>query len=879
MIRLLLGAAPARLRTAPALGALPIAVIALGAGAVLSVGLLNRAALETLDASLEVLSAGADLVVTGLLEETGSLPDDAWPVVLATPGVRRAAPALRLAGLEVGAGDREASVSAWGVDLVSGSFDFAAPGDGDAMLVLDVFFAGGIVLPEPVAEALGVGVGDPVRIGRGIPDSAGGRPIRVAGVLPARDGGSGAFLDLAYAQAFRGKVGFDRIEVSVAEGFDVEQVRSALAARIPGARIEASGALRAEGAELFSAFRLNLLALSAVSLLVAAFLVSASVRAALAARRQEIGLYRALGASAARVRAALLGEVLLMALAGAALGIPVGALAAGVSLDRVSATISNFYLLERIERLTMDPQAVLVAVLVAVAAALLGAAPGVMRETSRPPVALLAPGREPGFHWRERGCSHRRRTRQPRGGVGSWWRLGAPLAATLLIGAAGWALLDPASWPALPGRGFGAAGALLLGAALLPGPVLRWAGRSPVGQGSAGQGSAVGRGMLAALREPGSTAPPAAALVVAVAMLVGVSALIGSFRATLDAWLGETLAADLYVSRTGAAGRIAAERRTLPPDVLLALARDPGVRDQDLLRALRIRLAGRPVSVLGVDAALPAAGERFSILGDREAALAGFRAGEALVSEPLARRLDLRAGDHLALPTLETERAPVRPLRIAGVYRDYGNEMGALFLDRGLLNRLYPPDPGTEAPVHGAALYLREGVDRAAVLARLERTLEARASVIDNATLRARALRVFDQTMAVTGLLRVFALVIAALGMGLALWTLTRERLPEVALQRALGASQGQVALGLFGRALVILGLALLLGGGAGALLTLLLVDVVNPGWFGWTLELHWPVGALLAQSAVVLVAGLLATILPARFAARVDASALRQEI
>lgn len=856
MIRLLLRAAPARFRAAPALGALPIAVIALGAGAVLSVGLLNRAALETLDASLEVLSGSADLVVTGLLEEAGSVPDDAWPAVLATPGVRRAAPVIRLAGLWVGTRESEASVPGWGVDIASASFSFTGPPEVGTRLSPGVFFAGGIVLPGPVADRLGVGVGDPVWIG-GVPDQRRRRPTLVAGTFAAEDARAAAFLDLAYAQALRGKAGFDRIEVSVADGADPEAVRSALSLRIPGVRVEESGTLRAEGAELFSAFRLNLLALSAVSLLVAAFLVYASVRAALAARRQEIGLYRALGASARRVGALLFGEVFLMALAGAALGIPVGALAAGASLDRVSATISNLYLLERIESLTIDPQAVFVAVLVAVLAALLGAAPEVFREASRPPVALLAPGRVSASPARRR-----------------WWRLWPPVAGTVLIGVAAWALFDPGSWPARLGSGFGAAGALLVGAALLPDSVLRLGARF-----RAGQGSAVGRGVLAALREPGSTGPPAAALVVAVAMLVGVSSLIGSFRATLDAWLGETLAADVYVSRAGGPGRIAAERRALSPEVLSVTAADPDVRDRDLLRALRIRLAGRPVSVLGVDAALPDGGERFSILGDRETALAGFRAGDVLVSEPLSRRIGLAAGDRLPLPTGEPSGAEGHPLRVAGVYRDYGNEMGAFFLDRGLMNRLYPPAPGTDAPVHGTALYLRDGADRTEVVARLERTLGPSANVIDNATLRARALRVFDQTMAVTGLLRVFALVIAALGMGLFLWTLVRERLPEIALNRALGASPAQVAYAFLGRAFVIVGLSLLIGGGAGALLTLVLVNVVNPGWFGWTLELHWPVGTLLAQSAAVLIAGLLAAVLPARLASRVDGAALRQEI
>ncbi|MDE2660540.1 MAG: ABC transporter permease [Acidobacteriota bacterium] len=856
MIRLLLRAAPARFRAAPALGLLPVLAIALGAGAVLSVQLVNRAALETLDASLEVISAGTDLVVTGLVEEAGSVPDEAWPATLAIPGVRRAAPVLRLAGLRVGTLDREASVPAWGVDMVSGSFDFTGSGGEEGTLAPEVFFAGGIVLPRRVADRLGVGLLDPVWIGSDGAGPGSRRPTLVAGTYPGEEGRASAFLDLAYAQALRGRPGLDRIELSVAGGSDVESIRSALAARIPGVRIEESGTLRAEGAELFSAFRLNLLALSAVSLLVAAFLVYASVRAALAARRQEIGLYRALGASGRRVGVLLLGEVFLMALAGAALGIPVGAVAAGASLDRVSATISNLYLLERIESLTVDPQVVVLAGVVAVAAALAGAAPQVFAEASRAPVTLLAPGRaslSPG----------RRR----------FWLLGPPVAGTTLIGTAVWAALDPGSWPALVGSGFGAAGALLVGAALLPDAVIRLAAGF-----RAGQNSAVGRGVLAALREPGSTGPPAAALVVAVAMLVGVSSLIGSFRATLDTWLGETLAADIYVSRAGGAGgarSIASERRALSAEALAVTAADPDVRERDLLRAQRVRLEGRPVAVLGVDAALPAAGDRFSILGDRKAALAGFEEGELLVSEPLARRLDLGAGAALPLPAA----TPDRPLRVAGVYRDYGNEQGALFLDRTLMNSLYPPEPGTPAPVHGAALYLRDGADRAAAVARLERALGPSANVVDNAALRSRALDVFDQTMAVTGLLRVFALVIAALGVGLFLWTQVRERAPEAALERALGANRGQVASGFLGRTLVIIGIALLVGGGAGAVLTLLLVHVVNPLWFGWTLTLHWPLDVLASQAAAVVLAGLLAAVLPARLASRVDATGLRQEI
>ena len=53
----------------------------------------------------------------------------------------------------------------------------------------------------------------------------------------------------------------------------------------------------------------------------------------------------------------------------------------------------------------------------------------------------------------------------------------------------------------------------------------------------------------------------------------------------------------------------------------------------------------------------------------------------------------------------------------------------------------------------------------------------------------------------------------------------------------------------------------------------------MNPNWFGWTLELHWPVGPLALSGAAVALSGLLAAALPARLAAGTDAAALRPEI
>ncbi len=858
MIRLALRTTAARVRAAPALTALTVVAIALGSAAVLSVQLLNRASLDALDASLEAVSPGAELRLEAVTTGEGMLPDEAWLHALARPGVESASPVVRLPRVAVIAGDASTEVPVVGVDLMSAGFGFAAPpGDSEVRFSADSFLTGGIALPRSIADRLGVVLGEEVRL-----DHRGrARTVPVAGVFGDSDGGGepapAAFLDLAWAQALRGRPGLDRIEIGIGEGADAAAVADGLEGAVPGARAATGAALREEGADLFAAFRLTLTALSAVSLLVGAFLVYASVRAGLAARRREIGLYRALGAPVRSVGGLLAAEVALTALVAGGIGVPLGAFAAGLSLDRVESVLTNFYLLDRIGDVSVTPGVAVGSVGLAVLAALLGALPEIVAAARRPPAALLAPGRSVALD-----PPKSRQARAP-----GW--LGA-----LLVGFGLSALLPGAeAWPWSPaslGGGFAAATAVLLGAAILCRPAL--AGLSRLSARLEGR-SPFARGLRAAVREPGATAPPATALLVAVAMLVGVSSMIASFRTTLEVWLDETLVADLYVARPGRFGEPGGVPAPLAPESVALLASDPAVAHHDTLRALRIRLDGRLASVAGIRTEIPDAGERFSFLGDREAALAGLVAGDALVSEPLARRLGLSPGDVLSLPT------PAGPalVRVAGVYRDYGNEGGGVILDRARVEAMFPSEGSP--PVHGVALTLRNGADPAAVAARLRGGLPPALDVVQNDALRDRALVIFDETMAVSGLLRQFALLIAALGVALLLWALARERAAETALIRALGAGRGQAAAEFFGRGAVVSLVALGLGSAAGAVLSVLLALVVNPAWFGWTVDLHWPVGAFAGQAAVVLVVGLLAAAAPARLASQVSATSLVREL
>jgi len=283
-------------------------------------------------------------------------------------------------------------------------------------------------------------------------------------------------------------------------------------------------------------------------------------------------------------------------------------------------------------------------------------------------------------------------------------------------------------------------------------------------------------------------------------------------------------------------------------------------------------VAGRPASVSGLDAAVAGAEGRVQLVGAAAApVLRRLREeGAVLLSEPLARRTGLAAGDEVAIATLTGERR----FPVAGVYRDYGNERGGVLMDLAPFARAFG-----EGPPSNAALYLAPGADVEAVVVDLRAALgDAPVLLRSNRTLRTEVLAIFEETFAVTRLLQSMGLLIAVAGIALSLLVLARERAGEIALYRALGATRGQVFRVFLGRGLGLALLGLGLGLAGGAALAGVLVLLVNPAYFGWSLGLHWPLGALAAQAATILAAAALASLAPAAMAARVRATELSRD-
>jgi putative ABC transport system permease protein len=838
MRRYLARAVAKELRAGRALFLLALSGVALGVAAVLSIQLLNQSALGAFSGTVRAVSGEADLSVLGW---AGGLDEGLFPEVLGVQGVAAAVPLWRAPVAIAGTGEL--------LDLV-GADTLAAVrlpwrlGEGGVAAALGS--AGWVAVTPELAAERGWAPGTRLEVSLGSRRASLviGALVDFRRVAPLASRRL-AVMDLAQAQGLLGTRGrIHQIDVVAGEGVAPAALAVAVEARLGGrARVVTPEARAAEAEGLLAAFRLNLTALSLVSLLVGGFLVYASVRASLARRREELGVLRAVGATRGQVLSLVLGEAALLGAAGTAVGLPLGWLAAAANVAAVSGTLRSVYLLEGIERVTAGPRLLLLAALTGVAGAVAGAVVPALDAAREDPRALLS----------SLPLEDRARAR-------TW--------PSLALGAAG--LAAGLAFHAAAGAGWAPSGFVLALGVLAAVPLAAPAALRLLTRVARPRRLGVRLGLVTLGARPSAAGVAAGALAVAVAMLAGVTVMVGSFRSSVVAWLDGTLAADVYV--TTPSWREARSEATLAPGVVERLRAAPGLRALDLLRQVQARGPGGRITVSGIDAALPGGERRVELVaGDAAAAMGALRErGAALVSEPLARRHGLAAGGSLAVmgPSGEV-RFPV-----AGVYRDYGNEAGAALVDLSAFARAFGPGPPSNA-----ALYLAPGADaeRAAEALRAE-LVEHAVQIRSNRTLRGEVLAIFEQTFAVTRLLQGMGLLIAAAGVTLSLLVLARERRAELALYRAIGATRGQLFRLFLGRGLGIAVAGLALGALGGGGLALVLVEVVNPAFFGWTLGIHVPWTALVGQAIAILAAAAAASLYPAVAASRTPAAELSRD-
>jgi putative ABC transport system permease protein len=362
----------------------------------------------------------------------------------------------------------------------------------------------------------------------------------------------------------------------------------------------------------------------------------------------------------------------------------------------------------------------------------------------------------------------------------------------------------------------------------------------------------------------GRTSVLVAALSTAIAMMISVGIMVGSFRQTVTLWMESQLRADLYLRPAGAGG--AGRFPVMAADIANAIERLTEVADVDRFRLYEIEYGGLPALLGGGQTEVIARHGRVALLdaSRREEVLRRLPQGDyCIVSEPFANKHHVSAGNALSLRLGSRDVT----LEVLGVYYDYSNERGYVIVDRGTLLR-YLPDPA----LSNLAVYLKPGVTLEAGRAAVEQVLAGRSVVVQtNRVLRQAALDVFDRTFAITWALEAIAIFVAVLGVTGALMALVIDRRRELGLLRFLGASAGQIRRLLVCEASILGLVANAAGLGLGAVLSLILIKVINRQSFGWTIQFHWPAGLLLAALTAIYLATIAASLWPARAAVRMN--------
>jgi putative ABC transport system permease protein len=330
--------------------------------------------------------------------------------------------------------------------------------------------------------------------------------------------------------------------------------------------------------------------------------------------------------------------------------------------------------------------------------------------------------------------------------------------------------------------------------------------------------------------------------------MVAMGIMVASFRVSVDDWILHILPADLYVrsSAGGNTGGFGAPEQA-------AMAGVPGVARTAFLRTRPLSLdPARPNIVLvarDIDANDP--GRMLALVGDPAPVPAGAR--PVWVSEAMTDLYRVKAGQTLDLPL----GGRPQPFFIAGVWRDYANQTGSVVV---LLDD-YRALTG-DTTVTDAALWAAPGADVAHVEAALRKLpFGAALQMARPGDIRAMSLRIFDRSFAVTYLLEAIAIAIGLSGVAATFSAQTLARAKEFGMLRHVGVTRRQVLgiLAVEGGALTALGVVT--GFVLGLVISLILVYVVNPQSFHWTMQLHlpWP---LLGSVAGVLVAASVATAL-----------------
>lgn len=787
---------------------------------------------QNIDVEVRGTPISADVPDVGLGDGRVPIPEATLGVIRGVDGVAYASPGVT--GQAVVVGKDGKAIAGFGPPALGGSWD---PDDKQSPLTLRSGRAPAapdeVVLTAYTAEKADVGIGDDVRI-----VAAGGTDTyRIVGIAQYRDGNRDSLGGETYAaftipeaqRMLNVPNGYSIIDVRGTGGISddrlkqrIEQVTGADTEVLTNAELNAeqTSAIK-QGLGFFNTF---LLVFAGVALFVGAFIIANTFSILVAQRTRELALLRALGASRGQVTRSVLAEAFVVGLLSSAVGLA-GGIGLSYGLQALFSVLGQGF---PDGPTKIEPRTVVVALIVGVGVTCAAALFPARKAAKIAPVAAM----------RDSAIPDKPLRRQATVGV----VLAAGGAVAMFIGLTGGPLQV---------LGLGVF-LVFLGIALLS-PVLS----RPV---VAVLGAVLGRSITGRLgrdnasRNPRRTAATAAALMIGLA-LVGAIGVIGASAKASIKDLVQGTGADFIIQSSiqfGAASGVS-------DDAMAKIADVPGVDSVSSLAFDQAHVNGTG-STDGVQAAND--GYVSTILGLTavDGAVNRVPDGSVLLSESFAQDRKLKVGQRLEL-IYTTGKGST--LTVAGIFKD-----------NSLANSLIVPISERakffDTDVQIAFVAVADGGDKATVRTSLDKALAAYPTldVQDQSEFTAQQTAQIDQIIVVFQGFLVLAIVIAAIGIVNTLALSVLERTRELGMLRAIGMTRRQVKRMVRTESVIIALFGALLGVVVGVGFGIALQQALSDQGIG---KLALPWGQLIAYVFVAAIIGVLAAVLPARRAAKLN--------
>jgi putative ABC transport system permease protein len=657
-------------------------------------------------------------------------------------------------------------------------------------------------------------------------------------------GASIAQVTLPVAQRLTHKRGrFDQISVAARKGVSAEALKRRIAKRMPaGVKVETAkeNADRAseEIRENLGFLKTFLLVFGFIAVFVGSFLIFNTFSITVAQRVSEFGMLRTLGASRRQILTSVMAESAAIGLIGAVLGIGGGFVVAkliNTLFEAVGADLPT-------TNLQMHPRTVVVALVVGLLVTLVSSLIPALRSTRVPPIAAL--------HAFSPAPSRRRRA--------------VYLALSLLLGAAGIVMVLIGLF------GSGSAGTragLMGGGAVVVVFAISIFSPRLVPPLATVAGWPLERlrhltGRLArenAQRNPSRTAITAAALMIGLALVAFVTVFAAGLKSTVAQVVDENFAGGLVIQNSDGFSPI-------PDGAAKAARKVPGVELVATIRGAQAKVIenGAPGGTVKVNAPTRDVGQAVTIEWKQggPSALRRLSGREAIVSDDFAASHSLRLGDSFQLLT-QTRARP--RFRVVGEFNSKLGVFGDVLVTQPAMAREFAQTQDLFDFVK-----VEDGADEAKVQALLtagSKALFPVTEVLNQGELKESREEQIDQLVQLVYALLVFAILISLFGIANTLALSIHERRRELGMLRAIGMSRRQVRTMIRYEAVITALIGAILGMALGIVFATLVAQPLKDEGF----TLSYPVGSLVLLLVFAAVIGVVAAILPARRAARLD--------